>query len=150
MAYTIDTPGLSEVIAKMQAYPARLNANLEALMNVINLTLWETVSPYPQPPENSTYTRTHLLAKSLGVSGDGEKLGSQPDIYDVKQIGGGWESHFGSNLDYAPYVIDEGSQAQVHQGRWWTIQQVAEKAMTTINRRVQIMIDSITNWLNND
>ena len=66
---------------------------------------------YPPPPPNSTYRRTGTLGKSWTQA--------------VKKFGGSWLAQVGTRLNYAPYVQDMNRQAEIHQGRWQTIQSVA-------------------------
>ena len=66
---------------------------------------------YPPKPANSTYRRTMKLQQSWARK--------------VSRSGDGWLAVVGSRIHYAPYVQDETRQAEVHQGRWQTIQSVA-------------------------
>src|SRR3972149_3265026 len=104
----IEVRGLKELIARMKAYPQKLNAALGITMDAAMLTLWENVPPYPPEPEASTYDRTGTLGRGEA----GGKSGGQPDIYEVREMGGGFEGHFGTNLEYAPYVIGDDTQAK--------------------------------------
>jgi hypothetical protein len=109
--------------------------------------LWEKVPPYPPPPPNSTYERTGLLGRSLGVSEGGHKMG-QPGILRIKRMGGNVHSAtFGTNLKYAPDVIGESQKAQFT-GRWWTLGAVARTAEDEIIRLFEIMAEQLAAWLN--
>lgn len=143
----IEVRGLQEIQQRMRAYPAKLSAAIKTTLGAALLALWENVPPYPPEPENSTYTRRVLLGKSLGSSEGGGKAGSQPDIFEVKQLGAEWEGHFGTNLEYAPYVIGDDTQAEVHQGRWWTIKVIAERANEKIQKLFGVMAERLAAWL---
>ena len=132
MPVSIEIRGLDQLMARMQAYPDRLRRAIRSTMDSSLLTLWENVPSYPPPPENSRYRRTGNLGRSLGSGMEGGRLGNKPDIYEVKQLGAAWEGRFGSELEYAPHVIGDNTQADVHAGRWWTIKNIAERAKDKI------------------
>lgn len=141
MPNIVEYRGLDELLVLMRAFPQKLKKigqiGIEASLNV----LWENVPPYPTAPENSTYQRTGSLGRSLGSSPAGGSGGGKPSIYEVKQqgIGGFVEGRFGTNLDYAPYVIgpDEGEkgarQAWMHKGKWWKLEDIVPKSKDKIN-----------------
>ena len=87
---------------------------------------------YPPAPANSTYRRTGTLGKSWTRS---VMRGGR---------GGGWLAQVGTRLKYAPYVQDEGRQAEVHQGRWQTIQSVAKDKRDEV---VRFCVRAIRGWL---
>ena len=90
---------------------------------------------YPPPPPNSTYRRTGTLGKSWNVT----------NMRGGKQ--GGWVSQIGTRLNYAPYVQDATRQAQVHQGRWQTIQDVAQdKRDEVVNFVVKAIRRMLMTW----
>ena len=68
------------------------------------------ISTYPSPPSGSSYIRTGTLLR-------------------------GWDQVYGSGLrgsvvtrvPYAPHVQQRDTQAPVHQGRWETVEDVAER-----------------------
>lgn len=92
----------------------------------------------------SSYRRTYQLGRSLGVDEKGGKI-SPPDVYTVKeyQASGMMEAEFGTNLEYAPYVIGDYTQAWVHRGRWWTMRKVADRAVPKIRKIFQNMLDEL-------
>lgn len=138
--------GLKELRARMARYPEKLSAALKVTLDAAMLTLWEKVPPYPAPPEGSTYVRTGTLGRSLGSGQDGGKGGAEPDIFDVKKFGGKWEGHFGTNLDYAPYVIGDDTQAGQN-SHWWIIGAVAERAVEKIDRLFASLEDKLAAFL---
>lgn len=86
------------------------------------LIIHESIPPYP---EVDNPVRKGTLGKSLGSGMQGKKMGT-PDIYEIKNVGGGIEGRFGTNLIYAEYVIGE-KQAWFHY-RWWLLKNVAKDA----------------------
>ena len=132
MTTQIEVKGLQPLIARMQKYPKELQKVMEITTKAALLVFWENVPPYPEKTERGSYDRTGTLGRSLGVGEGGGKAG-EPSIFTVKPIGtSGYEGKFGTNLGYAPYVIGDGTQAKVHQGRWWTMKTIAEKSAAKI------------------
>jgi len=131
VADVIEIRGLKELQARMAKYPQKLEQELKRGMDASLLVLHEKVPPYPPPPADSTYRRTGTLGRSLGASLGGGKSG-KPAIYETKKISSGYEGRFGTNVEYAPYVIGENTQARVHRGRWWTLKKVAQDASKKI------------------
>ena len=145
----ITVKGLDELLAKMRAFPDKLNAAIKSKMDDALLVLWENVPAYPPEPEDSSYTRTGTLGRTLGSSEGGGKGGAYPDIYEVHPLGSasGYEGRFGTNLDYAPSVVDPEEQAAVHRGRWWTMTTIAEKAHDKIVAVFQGLADELRKFL---
>jgi hypothetical protein len=149
MPTSMETRGLQEIIQRMQKYPEKLKEGLTAALDAALLILWENVPPYPPPPEGSTYRRTGTLGKTLGTSDGGGQSG-KPDIYTVKPLGSAnFEAHFGTNLDYAPYVIGDKTQAWMHKGRWWIMRDVATAAKTKITNVFRMLGETMKKWLEN-
>ena len=147
MTISVEVKGMKELIDSLDKYPEQVNAALEATTEAAMLALWESVPPYPEPPANSSYRRTATLGRTLGSGVSGGKAGA-PDIFEVHELGGGsFEGHFGTNLDYAPYVIGESEQAWMHKGRWWTIKTVAERAQEKIERLFNLLADKLAKYL---
>lgn len=90
------------------------------------LMLHQNTPRYPSPPQGSTYRRTLQLGRSIttlrGVGGAPGAL-SNIQTLGATRIKGVW----GTNIKYAGVVIDKGNQAPVHQGRWYTLQDVFDK-----------------------
>lgn len=107
--------GLQEFLAKLkrlqgsQFSVAMRDATQEAVLYV-----YSTVPTYPPPPAGSSYRRTGTLGRSITT--------------EVKAIGTRQVGSIGTNVVYAPYVIDKERQAGMHVGRWWTLQDVVLKA----------------------
>lgn len=148
MSQLVEIKGLKELLSSMTKYPAELAKTVGVTMVASLNTLWENVPPYPPPPQDSTYRRTGTLGRSLGSSQGGGASGGEPSIYRVRQLGeGNYEGVFGTNLDYAPYVIGDTTQAEVHQGRWWTMQTITQRAAEKINHLWQKAGDLLAKFL---
>jgi hypothetical protein len=134
MTTIIEQHGLDQLIRRMQAYPEKLKSVIFVTMDATLLTLWESVPPYPPKPSNSSYTRTGTLGRSLG-SGEGGGQGSgTPSIFESKELGGfGYQGRFGTNLNYAEYVIGDDTQASQN-SHWWVMKTVASRAKEKIDR----------------
>ena len=127
----IEIKGLEPVIEKFRKAPKTINHEMNKTMNASLNLLHENVPPYAAKPADSTYRRTGTLGQSLGVSQSGKKAG-KPTVYSVSGKGNNTVGKFGTNLSYAQYVIDDDRQAYMHQGRWWTMSTVLERAKTKI------------------
>lgn len=138
--------GLEELIKRMDQHQDKLNQVMQEAMTDSLLVMNESVPGYPAAPENSSYRRTGTLGRTLGAD-IGPSMGGGDNIFSVTQIGGSWEGHFGTNLEYAPYVIGDGSQSKAHQKRWWVLSDVAERAMPKIERVWQLMADAVAKFL---
>lgn len=146
MPEVVEVTGMKELISRMQQFPQKLNVAMKAGMDASLSVLWENVPPYPPPPETSTYRRTGTLGRTLGSNFSGGKSG-KPEIYQTKKLGDGYQGRFGTNLNYAPHVIGEGTQSRVHRGRWWTLKTVAEKAQSKILQVWQGVVDKLARFL---
>jgi len=117
-----------------------LNARLKGMTGAeIQKTLKQTtdkavkyvhsqVPPYPAPPPASCYSRTGMLGRSINTQ--------------VKEVGSEIQGVIGSPIEYSPWVISSeavaevgaGPQAWMHKGRWWTLQEVVNKALGEVKR----------------
>ena len=122
----------------------RLNKKLKGIARdcgpEIEKATWEAVNyvhgrvpPYPAPPADSTYRRTGTLGRRITT--------------DVKTIGTQIVGMIGNDVVYAPYVISDekladgrGPQAWMHEGRWWTLQNVVRKAQQGITDIYRAMV----------
>jgi hypothetical protein len=147
MSDVIEFRGLDELIKRMQKYPDELRKKTRTAMTAAILALWENVPPYPSPPEDSTYERTGTLGRTLGGGMEGGNSG-QPEVFTIRELGAGnLEGHFGSNLDYAPFVVGDEVQAEQHKGRWWTMKTIADKAMGKIDDIFEMLGASLAKFL---
>jgi hypothetical protein len=140
--------GLDEIRAKYKRFPKQLGAAMRETLIASLYELQGSVPPYPAQHEDSTYRRTGILGKSLGVNMQGKKEGT-PDIFEVRNRQNRWTGHFGSRVEYAPPVIGE-KQAPVHEGRWWTISTIAKRARQKIEKRFNQMAERLAHWLNSN
>lgn len=85
---------------------------------------------YPPPPANSKYKRTYDLKNSWQT---------------IVILSGATLGKLTSNIPYGPYVVDEEYQAGIHQGRWQTIQQVAEDEDANITVIYERELDRMLN-----
>lgn len=129
----------------MAQYPQKFNAAVKKTMEAAMLTLWENVPAYPAQPPDSTYRRTGTLGRTLG-SGESGGKGGTPDVYEIRQLGGAWEGQFGTNLEYAPYVIGDDTQASQN-SHWWRINNIVEAATDKINRLFEATAETLAKWL---
>ena len=146
---TIEIEGLKELIDKFDKLPNEVQQTLVKMMYVSLDTLQENVPPYISqvvPPE--VYKRTGTLARTLGSGMSGGKAGT-PTVYSVRGTGKDTVGEFGTNLSYAPYVIDPERQAYMHKpgykGRpgWWTMKDIKEKSEEKIHQLWNATIGAI-------
>ncbi len=138
--------GLDEAIKRFKGTAKQLQGEMNNTMRESLNVLHENVPPYPPqvvPPH--IYRREGMVGKTLGVSQSGSKIG-KPKIYEVRKSGNQTQGRFGTNLKYAPYVIDENRQAYMHRpgykGRagWWTMRTIAERATDKITEVWQAFV----------
>jgi hypothetical protein len=123
---TVRLDGLDDVLKKLDS--ERMRAAAERGMRKGVTHVHQTVPPYPAPPPNSSYRRTGLLGRSITTK--------------TERSAGNILGIIGSNVDYAPVVIGEGTQAPVHQGRWWTLWQVVNKAKGAVVDFIRDEVDA--------
>lgn len=75
---------------------------------------------YPPPPANSRYIRTYRLRESWRKRIDRTPYGA---VGTVESVG----------VSYNRYVMDDVYQAEIHRGRWHTVQSVAAEKSEEIN-----------------
>jgi len=102
-------------------------AYLAPAVNEIGATFATDLAKYPPPPENSTYRRTGNLGRSWTHV-------QKVDLF-------GFRSTIGNVREYAPLVQDRDRQANVHQGRWQTIQDVQEDRLQWMLEKLQKAIE---------
>lgn len=147
MSQAAEIKGLDELLKKMQAYPTELVKVMAVGMSASLNIFWENVPPYPPPPQNSTYRRTGGLGRSLG-SDEGGGASGNPSVYRIRRLGdGNFEGVFGTNLDYAPYVIGDTLQADVHAGRWWQMKDVAARAADRVGKLWNDIAEKLAKFL---
>lgn len=91
--------------------------------------LQDDIAEYPAPPAGSTYRRTGNLGRAWTSA-----------QYEIDVNTGGATGVIGNAVRdrrgraYGPFVQEEGTQASIHQGRWSTDQDVAERNTPAIVR----------------
>jgi len=118
--------GLDKLEQKFANLPKVLDQLTQKTMETSLETLQQNVPEYPPPPQKTKYTRTGMLGKSLGAAG------GKPTVYSVTGSGTQTIGKFGTNLNYAQYVIDPDRQAWMHKGRWWTMTHIKNKSVDKI------------------
>jgi hypothetical protein len=139
----INDHGLKQRMARFAKEFERVQ---NAAMDASLLILWENVPPYPAPPSDSTYIRTGTHGRKLGLDAGGGKSGT-PSIYTKKKLGDGFEGRFGTNLEYSQYVIGDNTQAAIHQGRWYKMQDIANKSKDRILKLWNTAADKMAKFL---
>lgn len=143
----IEVKGLDELQRRFQRWPGVFTQAMRKTTQAALYKVWELIPPYPPKPSTSTYDRTGLLGKTLGVSESGQRLGSKPDIFEVKRLGsGGHEGRFGTRLKYAPQVIGPG-QVSPFTGYWWTLGGVARGSQEAVLGLFRKMAQVMARWL---
>lgn len=128
--------GLEETERTVARLQTQLGPELErATLKAVTYVQGE-VPDYPPPPPGSTYVRTGTLGRSV-TSLAGRAPGA---LSRVEATGGRAVGIIGTNIRYAQYVIDEERQAWMHEGRWWTLQDVVRGARAGIVSIYQGMV----------
>lgn len=86
------------------------------------------------------------MGRTLGSSMGGGRSGGLPEIYEKKIGAQGGSAKFGTNLDYAPFVIGELTQAG-HMGHWWKISKIAKDARGKIVKLWQRLMGKMADYL---
>lgn len=134
--WTFKTRGLDEYTAKLDRIQTELPAEMERLMIESVLYTQNRIPPYPAP--RGDYRRTGTLGRVItafpGQTGGGGGENGGTPLTRVETMGGDVKGVIGARLEYIPYVIDSKHQARMHQGRWYTLQQVLDDAKAGIKR----------------
>lgn len=123
---TIDDKEVREMLRRT---PRDVDRALRLAMRDAVTLLTRDMKEYPRAPFGSTYIRTNVLKDSWSNN--------------VQVRGGEVTGIVGSNSNMAPYnryVQDEPKQAEIHQGRWNTVQSVAEMRQPTIERMFSVRL----------
>lgn len=139
--------GLKELQERFHEASDKFQKAAKVTMQASLDVLTESVPPYPTRYYSTGYKRTGTLGKTLGSSRLGGAKG-KPEVYKVKEELSGFVSgEWGTNLDYAPFVIGEKEQAWMHRGVWWTVKTVARIAESKIRRLWEIFAEEIAEYL---
>jgi hypothetical protein len=139
----IEITGLDPLIRAMDAYPAVVGEELERTTEAALLSLVPDLSEYPSPPAGSTYPRSGNLGRGW--------LGAVPEFTSMSS---GFDAVMGNDLarspdggSYGPYVQDEEEQAEVHQGRWQTAQDVLQDHQREIEEYYDVAMERVARKL---
>lgn len=149
MPTKLEWHGLNELLDRLRNMPSVVNQVMRTTIDAALLVIWENVPSYPPQPATTDYRRTGTLGRSLGT-GEGGGRGGTPDIYEVKELGGGLiVGEFGTRLGYAPYVIgDRASEQARHMKHWWTLpNDVVEKAHAKIIEVYGIAMEKLAEYI---
>ena len=116
-ALNIEIVGIDELRSRIAQAPERYRIiRFEGVNDSLD-ELRRSVPPYPPELPNQRYIRTEDLGRSLGSGFGGGFQSGTPDIWLVRSQGSAHIGEYGSRVEYASFVIGEGSQAEIHQGR---------------------------------
>ncbi len=149
MGKAIEIRGFDEIRKRFAQYPEIYNNVMTKMMNSVGIVFEEFIPSYPPEPPESTYTRTGKLGQSLGSSEGGGRGSGQASVFEVTQSHRYHQLRFGTNLDYAQYVIGPpGTQAQQHEGRWWRLEDIPERAKEKLTALVNATGRELVRFLN--
>lgn len=128
--------------AQVRALLARASGNIEraliAGVEDAQSFVWRQVTTYPPPPEGSKYRRTNTLRGSWTI----EQPTSSGGTIQGRVVSSGDKMMTRSGLPYSQYVQDRQYQARVHQGRWATVQTIAERSAEPINAMFRARVEA--------
>jgi len=146
----IEILGADELLSRTAAYPSKFRAAMNKAGELSLYKIWEFIPEYPDQLPDNTYERTGTTGRTLGVDMDGNQLGQQPEIWEVKTGGTGMmEASFGTNLEYAPHVIGEDQQSQgARRQHWWTLDgTVFKRVLEPIAKIFAQVMEQLARWL---
>jgi hypothetical protein len=132
----IDIQGLDKLERKLAHLPDKLNKNTRDAMEASLIILSQNVPEAPPKPPHSKYVRTDYMINSLLA----QKEIPNYAVYNIKGTGANIVGTFGTQVEYARYVIDENRQAYMHKGRWWTMKTIVENTKEKIINLWNLMI----------
>ena len=115
------------VQSQIPGYPPPRHAVTESALKVVRFVT-KTGEIVRFKARRKEYKRTGILGASIN-SMAGEAPGA---LSRVEPLGSGVKGVVGTSIKYGPYVISNKRQARIHQGRWWTLQDVFVKAQSGI------------------
>lgn len=128
--------GLAPLLAKLQRFPQIAEPELKRASDRTLLAAVAWIKVYPPQSSATSYRRTNTLGRFW--------TSAQPSW---QANAGGYAGRIGNPVQYAPYVQGQGLQARVHQGRWRTDEQAAERvrpiAQSEVLSAVQRIADVI-------
>ena len=149
MGKAIEIKWLTKIRKRFEQYPEYYNNVIRKMLGGVGLLFEEFLPPYPPANPDSSYPRTGKLGQSLGSSESGGKGSGQATLFEITQSNRYHELKFGTNLEYAKYVIGPpGTQAQQHEGRWWRLEDVPERAKDKLTALVNATGRELVRFLN--
>lgn len=112
-ATAITTTGLTELINQFGGFTAALTRELRAAQLEARRRIVTDLRTYPPPPPGSTYQRTGNLGRGWAAAD------AAPVTNDARLV-------IENAVDYADEV-QGANQAQVHRGRWATVEEVQQR-----------------------
>jgi hypothetical protein len=120
----IRTVGDKRIAALIRKLGKNTTKAIEKATLAAVLFVHQEIPDYPVEKPSSTYDRTFILHKTITTL-QGK---SEPDALSrVEVLGARTVGYIGTKIEYGQLVIGEGRQAQIHQGRWYTLQGVVRK-----------------------
>jgi hypothetical protein len=122
--------GLDALLAALGEWPEIIRPRLHDAAEAALLSLRDPLGTYPEPPSDSRYRRTYTLGRGWSES-----------VPEFSPEASGFEAEIGNPTPYGPYVQDADTQAAVHQGRWKTIQAIAEQNTEVIEEYFEVALE---------
>jgi len=122
---TVDAHEVYASLALIAAIPKILAPPTKESLDLLKKRMQE----YPAPPAGSTYVRTYNLRGGWHLA----------TVVSGNILGRVWNE----GVEYADYVQQESTQAEIHQGRWQTEVQVADELEPEIIRIFDAYLDKI-------
>lgn len=126
---SVEIRGMAELRRKLEELDQAIEQMADPTSDALEL-LSKRMQFYPPPPPNSTYDRTGALRNSWQ-----ENLIMSSTVLGIVY----------NNIDYGPYVQDAENQAGIHQGRWDTVQSVAEEEESNIVALYERHLEELVN-----
>ena len=105
--------GLAELDRSLRGWDSTVGREIRQAQADARRILAARLMDYPSPPAGSTYTRTEALKRGWGRA---SPVASQAGALQLV-----------NPVEHATWVQVQATQAHVHQGRWDTVEQVAEE-----------------------
>jgi hypothetical protein len=112
VSFDVTIDGLQSLLDALRDWPELVAPELERASDAALLSLIPDLADYPEPPAGSTYRRSGNLGRLWTTA--------RPEF---AQLSTGFEASIGNARPGAEFVEGE-RQAEVHQGRWPTTEQV--------------------------
>lgn len=111
----IEIKDLDALLARMEAEPEVALIEIHRATDASFKSLLPDLKAYPAPPPNSRYRRTKTLGRTWSAA-----------PFDFAYGSSGFEGTLKNSTPYGPYVQGD-DQAPIHEGRWSTADEIAEK-----------------------